>query len=131
MGKKWIVILVIVIIAVFLFFRYQDGSLTLPTGSEIKDSDGDTIQDKYDKCPFLYGPVENDGCPIEGTTTPPPTTSPPTTAPPSTPGATTTAPTTAAPTFGPKATTLSLLDYAMAGTGASTGCHGREWFLWK
>ena len=54
MGKKWIVILVIVIIAVFLYFKYQDGSLTLPTGSEVKDSDGDTIQDKYDKCPFLY-----------------------------------------------------------------------------
>ncbi len=63
MGKKWIFILVIVIIAVVLFFRYQDRSLTLPTCSEIKGYDGDTIQDKYGKCPFLYGHFENDGYP--------------------------------------------------------------------
>jgi outer membrane protein OmpA-like peptidoglycan-associated protein len=32
---------------------------------EETDKDGDTVLDKDDKCPSLYGPVSNQGCPVE------------------------------------------------------------------
>ena len=37
--------------------------IALPPAVVEKDTDGDGILDKYDKCPTVAGPAENDGCP--------------------------------------------------------------------
>ena len=37
--------------------------ITLPPAVAEKDTDGDGILDKYDKCPTVAGPAENEGCP--------------------------------------------------------------------
>ena len=37
--------------------------IALPPAVAEKDTDGDGILDKYDKCPTVAGPAENEGCP--------------------------------------------------------------------
>ncbi|RZN46532.1 hypothetical protein EF808_05475, partial [archaeon] len=97
-----------------LAISFTGGSLSVSYGAEVKDSDGDTIVDKYDKCPFLFGPVENDGCPVQATT-PPPTTAAPTASPSQTAPPTTASPTTPAPTSPPPLEPITTEDYIMSG----------------
>ena len=108
MGKKTIVVMVILILIIFSYFRYQEGSLAIPSITDLKDT--------------VYGAINNDD-------NPPITTAAPTTAAPSTPTATTGAPSstappntaspTPAPTFPPKPTDLLPYDYVMAGNSAA------------
>lgn len=108
MGKKTIVVMIVLILVIFSFFRYQEGSLAIPSITDLKDT--------------VYGAINNDD-------NPPISTAAPTTAAPSTPTATTGAPSstappntaspTPAPTFPPKPTDLLPYDYVMAGNSAA------------
>jgi len=74
---------IIAIIGLSVFSGCINGDINITSEPKVVDSDGDGIQDIYDKCPFIYGPISNDGCPVEDLDTPPPsTTIAPTTQPP-------------------------------------------------
>lgn len=100
---------ILAIIGLSVFSGCINGDINITSEPKVVDSDGDGIQDVYDKCPFIYGPISNDGCPVEDldapdldtplpTTTVAPTTQPPTTtSPPTSPPASTLPPTTVPP----------------------------------
>ena len=48
----------------FYFNPRQVSETNVEVNKDIKDSDGDGIVDRLDKCPFQYGELKNEGCPF-------------------------------------------------------------------
>jgi len=142
-GKVIVLILILSVVAIALLqytgqLSISGDGLSVPSGDEVKDTDGDGVQDKFDACPTTAGSVYNQGCPEETESPPPASTQAPTTAAPTTSAPTTTAPTTAAPTTQPPEPEYSLgpKDYPMEWYNLASSCNtpneiGMSSILWQ
>jgi len=116
MAKGKVLVVVIVLLIVLVGFLQYNGQLSLDglgslSGNDVKDTDNDGVQDKFDACPTIPGSIYNNGCPEENES-PPPTTNP----------STTVAPTQTNPpvTQSPTDLSLGLKDYPMKWYDASS-----------